>query len=339
MFDKDSPDSSQVKAQGGGIGRITACISRPGEEQGLVRHAFAIGDALAAPVTLFQVIEGDCDARCPDPLEWELRRQQARRALARLAIAPALGMHRAEIALAEGTPSTEIRRFAQEQGDMLLVVGLQSPDERWRGIGRTLHDLLYRSQAPIFVVPPDCAGNPAAVPRYRRLLVPVDGSSWAMNAVPIAARIAARTGAELLLAHVVPTPELTEAGPYDASDLQLRDQLLRRNARAARLHLRRLREELADSDVKVRTLCVEAEDVRRTLARLIRAEQADLVVLSPRGHGLSANADMPYGSVAAYLIQHCPAPLLLVGTCPTSLSRTPATPTESDLRLPLLAMA
>jgi nucleotide-binding universal stress UspA family protein len=123
-------------------------------------------------------------------------------------------------------------------------------------------------------------------------------------------RLAKAEGAELLLAHVVPVPELTEVGPLEAGDLELRGQLVRRNERVAHDYLDRIRARVVKGGISARTLVLCDGDVRSRLARAIVDEAVDLVVLSAQGR--SGHSDVPFGSVAAYLIAHAVAPLLIM---------------------------
>jgi nucleotide-binding universal stress UspA family protein len=164
------------------------------------------------------------------------------------------------------------------------------------------------------------------------VLVPVDGSPRAENVLPLAKRIARAQGAELLLAHVIPVPELTEIGPLDAEDLELRERLVRRNERVAGEYLDRLRARLADSDVSVRALVLRGGDPRNRLARLVLDEAVDLVVLS--AHGRSARSDVPLGSVTAHLVAHAEAPLLILRPHPPAAMRRVAPPDQEAVRLP-----
>src|SRR3546814_17744357 len=67
----------------------------------------------------------------------------------------------------------------------------------------------------------------------QRILVPLDGSRWAESVLPLAARIARAANAEILLAHVVPTPAMIEARPPEMEDEELRQSLLERNEQDA----------------------------------------------------------------------------------------------------------
>jgi nucleotide-binding universal stress UspA family protein len=160
----------------------------------------------------------------------------------------------------------------------------------------------------VLLIPP--SAPEARIVHYRRLLVPLDGSSRAESTLPLALRLAKAEGAELLLAHVVPVPELTEVGPLEAGDLELRGQLVRRNERVAHDYLDRIRARVVKGGISARALVLCDGDVRSRLARAIVDEAVDLVVLSAQGR--SGHSDVPFGSVAAYLIAHAVAPLLIM---------------------------
>lgn len=316
---------------------VAACVSHPRQASPIARHAFALAKNLGAPVTLLQVLEPAHPAARPDPIEWDLRRHEARRSLARLATPPDATMERAAIRLADGLIADEIRRFTSDHAGSLLVIGMPETGEQpCRGIGNTLHQLLHETSGAILLVPSSTQDIP--LPIYRRIMVPVDGSPWAASALPLAVRLAKASGAELVLAHVIPPPELTETGPYDAADLELHRRVIERNTRTAQAYLERLRQNVADLGIRVRVVADQGKDVRMTLRKMIGREGIDLVILSARGHGLAANTEMPYGSVSGYLMMHSPAPLLIVPAL-IRQSRTPVTAETHDLRMPQPASA
>jgi len=150
----------------------------------------------------------------------------------------------------------------------------------------------------------------ASIGRYRRVLVPVDGSPRAESVLPLAVRVAASAAAELLVAHVVPNPGLTEVGPLDAEDVDLQERITRRNVRVATAYLDRLRSRFGTNGSPPRMIVLRDGDVRTRLERLVEDEGVDLVVLSSHGH--SGRTSVPYGSVAADLVLHSPVPLLVV---------------------------
>lgn len=321
-----------------GTCNVVACVDRSGRADTVVPHAFAIARALGAPVTLLQVLEPQAIQNSrPDPIEWDLRRHDARRLLGQLASAPPTSSQKAAVALAEGRTAEEICRFASGKEDGLIVLGTRGDSAATSGgIGGTVHNVLSQASGSILLVPTGARGPTTA--DYRRIIVPVDGSPWAESVLPLAARLARAADAELILAHVVPTPELTETRPLEPEDLQLRQRVVERNAEIARAYLERTRSYLTAMGLRVRIVAAEGDDVRATLAGLINTERADLVVLSARGHGGSRQSDMRYGSVTSYLISHAAAPMLIVR--PTSIRVEPtATQNSQGGRLPALCSA
>jgi nucleotide-binding universal stress UspA family protein len=178
------------------------------------------------------------------------------------------------------------------------------------GIGSTARDVLERADGNVLLIPVFTAS--ARTPHYRRILVPLDGSSWSESVLPLAMRLARAADGDLILAYVVPVPELIETDPLEAEDLELRERLIDRNERVARSYLDRVRGYASGQGLKVRALTLRGDDIRSSLTKFIDSEHVDLVVLSARGHGRPRVSEVPFGNVAGYLITHSRAPVLVV---------------------------
>jgi nucleotide-binding universal stress UspA family protein len=325
MFSETSAGlPSLVEIESGGI---AACLDGSEIGESVLPHARAMSRALGGPLTLLRVLEGSTGAERPDPVDWELMRRDAQGYLERIA---ERGQRdgAADVAVVEGTAAEEICLWVRNHGAALTVVSSHG------GSGKTLWGLastarkLVESGPGSFLLVPARTGSREGVARYRRVLVPLDGSALAESVVPFALRLAEAHGAELLLAHVVPGLELTEIGPPDAEDLELRERLMRRNERVGGQYLDRLRSQLVGSDVDVRALVLSGGDARGALTRLIGEEDVDLVVLSARGR--SGRPEMPLGSVASHLVAHAEVPLLIVRRYAAASRHC----TGRDLRLP-----
>jgi nucleotide-binding universal stress UspA family protein len=277
----------------------------------VIPHALAVAQSFVVPVTLLRVIGAAATGdRPPDPLEWDIRRHEARDYLERHAAVWRQSEVSIGIEVIEGRPAEEICAWARRHGVDLTVVashGVSGVTE-W-SLANTARKLCEGVPGSLLLVP---AAAPAisGVARYRRILVPLDGSARAESVLPVAAQLARHGDGEVLLAHVVPVPELTEIGVLDAEDLALRERLMQRNQRVAREYLERLRNRLAADGVSVRATVLRADDVRSRLARLIVDEATDVVVLS--AHGRGGRCDLPYGTVSASLLAQSTAPLLMV---------------------------
>jgi nucleotide-binding universal stress UspA family protein len=308
-IDDESPDDAAAAAAGGGgaFGHIAVCISESAMTATVIPHALAIARAFGGRVTVLGVVGCGTTGDAPvDPVEWDLRRREMREQVERLVRESGVDVRMAADVI-EGRAADEICLWAERhQVDLMVLCRCDGPDPSEWPLARTLLD---RMPGSVLIV-----HGPVAIPpwvgRYRRLLVPVDGSSRAESAVPLAAQVAASAAAELLVAHVVPGPGLTEVGPPDAEDVELRERITRRNERVAAAYLDRLRARFAATGSPPRTMVVRDGDVRTRLVRLVEEEAIDLVVLSSHGHG--GRASVPYGSVTADLFLHCSVPLLIV---------------------------
>lgn len=330
------PSFSQAHASPKAPG-IVACIDCTDRNAWIYPHALALAATLDVPVTLLQVLDGDTspDSR-PDPIEYNLRRREALRALDRCAATVDANARQTTIELAEGPTAEEICRYVRECDDGMIVLGRRGRKDLGRGgMGGTVHKVLSQAPAPVLLVPVEA---PAPAQAYRRILVPLDGSRWAESVLPLAARLARAAGAELLLVHVVPTPEMIEARPFEVEDKRLRESLIDRNEQAARNYLDRTKSNLSGTGLRVRTISSRGDDVRETLSSLIQREGVDLTVMSARGHSHQHVSDVPYGTVASYLMAHCNVPMLVLPSATDTPSVTiPAG--NSRLRLPYATQA
>jgi nucleotide-binding universal stress UspA family protein len=141
---------------------------------------------------------------------------------------------------------------------------------------------------------------------FTRILVPLDGSPYAAEALPFAARIARASGAELLLAAVFDTGVLYPAyfGPVPLPQSEIDEQFAAFDA-----YLRQLTSDPEVQGIAVRTTVLSGPTAL-TLLAAIEDERIDLVALN--SHGRHGVARWWLGSVAEYLTRSSPAPLLIL---------------------------
>jgi nucleotide-binding universal stress UspA family protein len=297
----------------------------------VIPHALTLARAFGAPVTLLRVLECPSVNTAPfDPMEWEIRRSEAREHLDRIVQRRRAAYESIDAELVEGHAAEQICLWVRHHDADVTVLsshGASGPTQ-WR-LASTAHKLVDRVPGSFMLVPAGAPPIANDLARYQRIFVPMDGSLRAESVLPVALRLATAEQAEVILGHVVPVPELTEIGPLDSEAVELRERLVERNERVASAYLDRLRAQLATSGAKIRTTVVRAGDVRSRLARLILDEAIDLVVLS--SHGRSGRSDVPFGSNVEYLLAHSSTPLLI-------LREGPARPSEAipcdGMRLP-----
>lgn len=139
---------------------------------------------------------------------------------------------------------------------------------------------------------------------YDSILLPLDGSSFAEEAVPLAGRLAEQFESELTLVHVIrPIPDVDFKTPEE--DLDWKSQL----REAASSALSEITSELRADGVSARAEVLEGKVVDALLGA-IDANDAKLVILT--SHGAGGFRRWWLGSVADSLIRRSHRPVLLV---------------------------
>jgi nucleotide-binding universal stress UspA family protein len=297
------------------VGRILLCLDgSPMSEQGL-QPAVDVARALDVPLRLFHVLahRGLLDRTEPaDPMTSELRRLEAHGYLHDLCDEVVPGEIRTEVCVAHGHVVDNIIREAHREGPALVV--LTRHGERGQldhPLSSTAHEVIYRLNGPFLLVP-TIIGRPYTDldTIWKTVMVPLDGSVRAECALPAAESIARGHGAELLLFHAVPMPELSGPRPFSKQDLELANRLRERNHQAAHAYLERIRARLASRGVSVRTLVLESGPVKDCVAELLQAEDIGLVVAC--AHGATGSQSWKFGSLAAHLIENSDCALMLI---------------------------
>ncbi len=287
--------------------RVIACVDRSPLSSRVIPHAGAIAEALNGELSLLHVIEPDRMHKPFDPVEWDMHRREAQLFVSGLAGRFETRTRPIATRVLEGRSAEQIGGCSDAgAGDITALC--RSGDRTPSRIGETARRVMENTDGSLLLVP-------AAMPevktvRYTRILVPLDGSSRAESALPVAVRIAAHHKAELVLVHATPKPHLLQSGPLNTHDMQLQQKLVARNERAGRAYLERIRESLSDVDILVHIVILRNGDARRILSSALSPQSVDLVVLSSHGHG--GYSDVPAGNVSSFLLKHADIPVLMV---------------------------
>jgi nucleotide-binding universal stress UspA family protein len=208
-----------------------------------------------------------------------------------------------ETAVRFGQPAEQILALAQESETAMVAMTTRADSGVRRGtIGSTADCVVNGAAIPVFVVCSACAAaTPAALDR---VVVPLDGSIEAEQALPLAAALAAPTQAELLLVHVV-EPLHMSATASSATASRLLDELERESeAQLARAveHLRGLHTGAITTLV---TTGFAAEDIVDTAAE----RGADLILMASRGY--SSRRNLPLSAIALKVLHAARTPLVM----------------------------
>jgi len=182
--------------------------------------------------------------------------------------------------------------------------------------GRVAQQVLQRGRVPVLLVQPTPAGREQPFACHR-ILVPLDGSATAEEALAPAAAIARACAAELLLALVVPTVE-TASGERGAAVRLMPTAaaaVLESEAAEALAYLQAVAAR-AESGAGRPQVAVERGEPVRALMDLAARRDVDLIVMGT--HGRSGVGAVWAGSVAARVVAHSTRPVLLIRVAPSA---------------------
>jgi len=162
---------------------------------------------------------------------------------------------------------------------------------------------------------------------FRSILVPLDGSPFAEQAVPLAARIAQRSGSKLRLAFVHKLP----APPVDSAAAKLFTSIEAATRKAERAYLRGVQARLREGGTRLSSAVTLTGDPGPALAQYAQEMAIGLVVMATHGRGGIRRAWL--GSVADHLIRHLEIPVLLVR--PAEGVAPPSRPGAGRILVPL----
>jgi nucleotide-binding universal stress UspA family protein len=215
----------------------------------------------------------------------------------------------------EGAPAPVILDYAARHpavSTIAMATHGRSGLGRWV-FGSVAAQVLHGAAIPLLLVRPHAGPRgpqtPAARP-YKTILVPLDGSSLAEQALTQAATLAGRDGAALLLVAAVPEPDAHVGRP--GHDTQPRSRAAAaRVAEAARLegYLGRTAAHLREQGLGAGT-ALPAGPAADAILHAAETSGADLIVMA--SHGRSGLARLWLGSVAAKVVQGATRPVLLV---------------------------
>ena len=278
--------------------------------------AVAVAQALGARMTLLRVLERPAissgTSHHHDAVDWEMRRAEARSQLSRIdRDLKGRGLTSA-VELLEGRPAEQIINLARALHVDLVVLSSHGEGglTGW-ALSSTALMVVARTHASLLVVPAHSAeGQRVGELRLRRILVPLDCSPRAECVLPLATALARAHDAELILAHVVPEPEIPRRLPPSAEDLAVASQLTEGNRLEGERYLGELRERVVGQHVRVSTRLVVSS--RRAEAIRAMADEADVELVMVSAHGRTGDARDRYGNVAARLFEQTPRPLIVL---------------------------
>lgn len=272
------------------------------------RHAARVGGTLhlVSAVTPYPIFQPADPAREETPGWFAEEGARARRYLAEAktraeALAPGVEVR---IHAPTGRPAPALLRVAEEETAELIVMtsrGRGALARAW--VGSVADRVMREAPCPVLLLTTD---EPELDPK--RILVAMDGSETAEEALSEAARLARAWEGSLVLAAVVPRPH-SVAVPY--LDLSAETERMRMDREEEmREYLERAAEPFRAEGLAVEVTTSRDDEVAPGLLRLRERNHAGVVVVGTQGRG--GVARLLLGSVATRVVRDSPVPVFLV---------------------------
>ena len=261
-------------------------------------------------------ISGGPDTAAAESSAWTIERDDLRAQLNRLA-AECRSNAPVEVSatVEEGPIADALRGHALRHGVDLIVMATHAR----RGMARTFlggvaDQLIRETGIPVLIVrPPSLATELVDGPCYKRIIVPLDGSSLAERSLEPAIALAEAEHAQVTLLRIVTPPKGWPRPQTGIPMPSFRDPSLGEAER----YLAKVRMDLVGRGLRVHTAVVVADDVARAIAGFAQASDEDLIAIATHGRGGITRAFL--GSVAdrvmsegllSVLVVHPSAPLI-----------------------------
>ncbi|MCC7106473.1 MAG: universal stress protein [Chloroflexi bacterium] len=213
----------------------------------------------------------------------------------------------AETVVREGATAESILDVADEVGAYAIVMVTHGRGGLKRLVlGSVAEQIVQQSTLPVLLLR---AGSPlpAAAPTFRRLLVPVDGSALAEDAIVLARQVLPKDGA-IVLVRVVPPVERYIAAA-DGSMTIVDEEATKQAVLDAREYVQRCANELTAEGLAVEMVVQEGRPGTDVL-EVAKERRADVIVMATHGRGGAARWLL--GSVADEVVRHADRPVFLV---------------------------
>jgi nucleotide-binding universal stress UspA family protein len=234
----------------------------------------------------------------------------------------------ARVEVVDGDVASAIYNCAEADDVDLIAMSThgRSGVSRW-ALGSVADHVVRITRQPVLLVRSET--EVVRSDTIRKVLVPLDGSRLAEQALEQAVRIAGATGASLLLTRAVNLKTERELDGI-LEQVEGRRALRAYRSRAADHYLTHIQEQLRARDVASDAAVVQGEPADAILAAAESAE-VDLIVMST--HARSGLGRWVYGSIADKVLRGANRPLLLMR--PRHLPDSAHLPVESYAAMPV----
>lgn len=266
---------------------------------------------LQAELTLLWLFDGASNknrSRLVDPLDWHMRKMEVQNRLGKMADSLTREGLSVKTAVVEHSHAEQLIQYVQAHDVDLIIFTKQS-----KNVSNVLESVLKHTPVPVVILPVSGAKDRIGEASYQKILVPLDGSQRAEIVLPIATSLARVLNAELLLVHIVHSPDMPRHVPALSEETDLVERIIEINRADAAQYLENLSARLPEN---VQTRLLTSTNVAATLERIVEEEGVDLVLLS--AHGYSGEPQHPYGSITGNFLAYSERAVLFVQDLPAA---------------------
>jgi nucleotide-binding universal stress UspA family protein len=203
-----------------------------------------------------------------------------------------------------GRTADAVAREAQDVVADLIVMASHAREGLARlRYGHLAHELICNLNVPAICVRPDeAAPPPAETPRFRRVLVPLDGSEFSEQVLEPLAPLLGELDAQATLLHVRTAKPMMASGMTEAKrNINTRDQAIAYLEEVADRYRGRMPDPVLTA--------LEDEQPANVIASLLSVGEYDMAAMVT--HGRSGLSRLLLGSVAEEVLHHVGKPIML----------------------------
>ena len=208
-----------------------------------------------------------------------------------------------------GAPAETIVSMAQKEGADLIAMSThgRSGLARWR-MGSVTDKVLHTATVPLLIFRPRDVATPDDV-QLSSVILPLDGSTLAAQAVPLATSVATALKLKVKPIRMVSTRSFAFTDPYPTGGAEMAVPVVEAAENDAKDYLNKTAEELRGNGLEVETHFMFGEPASQII-ELAHETTGSLIVMST--HGRSGLGRFVMGSVADKVLRGSGSPVLVV---------------------------
>lgn len=216
-------------------------------------------------------------------------------------------------AVAYGDVAEEIIEYANKNKVDLIVISTHgySGIKRWI-LGSVTQKVLYGTCTPVLLIKSKSPEIPKV--EFKKILLPIDGSSFSEATFPHVESLTRDTNAEVILIQVSEPPVVPSYGnrPINPTWEKYRDTLWTESQKQASEYLEEVKSNLSKRGIKIKSQVIEGKigETAHNIMQLARKKNVDLIVIAT--HGRTGISRWVYGSVATRIVEESVQPVLLI---------------------------